>query len=253
MKTDQEIINQIRVLKEIKPEMEWAILAKQRIMGLEAVEQKLSLVNLFRNFTYQYRVAFAGILLVGLAGGTIAASQNALPGEPLYAVKRTAENGLAMITGNRGTPEANLRLATKRLEEINLISQKNLVKNLPQAFKEYETAKTAAKKEVAALIKKNPSQAGAIVKQVALTMQDIDNREKQVYGVLGLEQNTNSVDGSADANYDKTIVESLINYFKKDAVLSDSQNSDLAKVKELYDAGNYSGAIDYYLNSSLNK
>ena len=127
------------------------------------------------------------------------------------------------------------------------------MKNLPAAFEEYKIAKTAAKKEVAALVQKDPSNATAIVKQVSPAMKDIDNREKQVYGVLGLEGSASSTEDGSDEGSDKVIVGSLINYFKKNAALPDDQAIDLAKVKEYYQAGNYSGAIDYYLNSSLNK
>jgi len=253
MNSEKELINQIRSLKEIKPDNEWVHLAKIRIMGTGAIGQKRSVISSIMDFTFQYRAAFAGIMLAGLAGGTVIASQNALPGEPLYSVKKATEKGMAMISGQDKSAAANLQLVAKRLEEIDLISQKNLVKNLPAAFYEYKTAKAAAKKEVAALVKQNPDNAGAIVKEAGLAMKTISNKEKQVYGVLGLEQNASSTEDGAEAASDKAIVESLFGYFKKNAVLSEEQNNDLAQVKKLYDENSYEQAIDYYLSSSLNK
>jgi hypothetical protein len=144
-------------------------------------------------------------------------------------------------------------LAARWLQEIDEIAQKNLLKNLPAAFYEYKSAKAAAKKEVAALVKKNPNNASAIVKDAGVVMKSIDEKEKQVYGVLGLEQNASRTDDGSEAVSDKEIVGSLIDYFKKDAVLPDDQATDLAKVKELYAAGDYGQAINYYLSSSLNK
>jgi hypothetical protein len=253
MNSEKDLINQIRKLNQIKPDTNWVALTKVRVMGQEAIGQRQSWISLVSGFVFQYRVAFAGILLMGLTGGTLAASQNALPGEPLYSVKRATETGLAMITGQNKTPAANLQLAAKRLEEIDLISQKNLVKDLPAAFYEYKTAKAAAKKEVAALVAKNPDNAGAIVKESSVAMKDIDNKEKQVYAVLGLEQSASTTEDGTEAASDKTIAESLINYFKKDALLSEDETKDLAQVNKLYRAGNYGEAVDYYLNSSLNK
>ena len=159
---------------------------------------------------------------------------------------------MAIATGQDKNPAANLLLAAKRLEEIDVISQKNLLKNLPAAFYEYKTAKAAAKKEVASMVKQNPANAGAIVKEAGLAMKDIDEKERQVYGVLGLEQNSTSTGDVSEAASDKEIVGSLIDYFRKGAVLSEEQTNDLVQVKKLYDESNYGQAIDYYLNSSLN-
>ncbi|MFA6375907.1 MAG: hypothetical protein WCX69_00700, partial [Candidatus Paceibacterota bacterium] len=163
------------------------------------------------------------------------------------------EKGMAMISGQDKSAAANLQLVAKRLEEIDLISQKNLVKNLPAAFYEYKTAKAAAKKEVAALVAQDPDNAGAIVKEAGVAMKSISEKEKQVYGVLGLDQNASSTTDGTEAVSDKAIVESLLGYFKKNPILSEEQNNDLAFVQKQYDAGNYDQAIDYYLSSSLNR
>jgi len=252
MNREAEIINKIRGLNEIKPDADWVVLAKARIIGEIGIKQEQSFATLLKNFVFQYRIAVAGLLMAGFAGGTVALAQNALPGEPLYSLKKATEKGIAFVSSRDDAPTANLQLAAKRLEEIGLVSQKNLVKNLPAAFKEYKDAKATAKKEVAALVKQNPELAGAIVKGVAPAMKDIDNRERQVYGVLGVEENA-AGDDISEAASDKTIVESLIDYFKKGAVLTGEQTDDLTKVKELYEAGNYGEAVSYYLNSSLNK
>jgi hypothetical protein len=251
MNAEKELIKQIRILREIKPDNDWVISAKARIIGGEWIGQKPGIMQLLFKYSAQYRLALTGVALAVLAGGTIAASQNALPGEPLYGVKKATEKGVAVITGQINTPAANLQLAAKRLEEINQISQRNLVKDLPAAFYEYKTAKAAAKKQVAALIQKDPNNAGAIVKEAGVAMKDISEKEKQIYGVLGLEPNASSSEDGSEVASDRTIVESLINYLDG-ALLSDQQNSDLGQVKKLYGEGNYSQALDYYLNSSLN-
>ena len=253
MKSEKELINRIRTLKQIKPDSEWVAFAKSRIMGHEAIGQQQSLISLILGFTYQYKIAFAGLALACVAGGTLAVAQGALPGDPLYGVKLVTEKGLAFVNGQDNVPIANLNLAAKRLEEINLASQRNLAKDLAAAFYDYKSAKVAAKKEVAVLVKQNPSKAGEIVKQAGIAMKDIDSKEKAVYGVLGLEQNATSTDDGIEAASDKTIVESLIDYFKGNAALSPDQTNDLAQVKTMYEAGNYGVAVDYYLNSSLNK
>ena len=253
MKSEKETINQIRALRQIKPDKDWAVLCKARVMGQAAIEQNPPFAVLLKNLVFQYRAALAGlILVVGAAGGLFASAQNALPGEPLYGLKKTAERGMAAITGNNDSAAANLRLASKRLEEIDIISQKNLAQNLPAAFYEYKTAKTEAKKEVAAMVKKNPDRAGEIAKEAALAMKGIDDREKQIYAVLGMAPDGVSAAREEIAS-DKQIIESLIVYFNGNELLSPDQTADLNKVRGLYSSGDYSQAIDYYLNSSLNQ
>jgi hypothetical protein len=255
MNSEKELINQIKALKNIKPDNDWAVSVKARILGQTAAREKQSFTILAKNFVFQYRAALAGLLLaIGTGGGLLAAAQGALPGEPLYVLKKATEKGIALVSGNGANPAVNLQLAAKRLEEIGIISQKNLVKNLPAAFYEYKTAKATAKKEVAALVKKDPQNADKIVKEASAAMKDIDDKEKQVYAVLGLEQSASTTADKIETDSDKEIVASLIDYFKgKDAGLSSEQVDDLAKVKEFYVGGDYGQAVAYYLNSSLNK
>jgi hypothetical protein len=146
---------------------------------------------------------------------------------------------------------ANLQLAAKRLEEIDIISRRNLAQNLPAAMDEYQAAKTEAKKEVAAMVKKNPQKAGEIAKQAARAMKEINDREKQVYTVLGAEPGAGEEDLRAEVVLDKQIIESLILYFNAEECFP-REIVDLNEVRKLYSAGDYSKAIDYYLTSSLN-
>jgi len=253
MKSEKELINQIRMLREIKPEKDWVVSCKARVMGQAAIKQNSSFSVLAKNLLFQYRAALAGLILaIGTAGGLFASAQTALPGEPLYGLKKTAEKGVAMITGRSDSAVANLSLAAKRLEEIDIISQKNLAQNLPAAFYEYNTAKAEAKKGLAAIAKNNPDRAGEIAKEAARTMKNIDDKEKQIYAVLGMAPEDASA-GKEEVASDKQIIESLIIYFNGNELLSFDQAADLNKVRGLYSSGDYSRAIDYYLNSSLNQ
>jgi len=124
MNADKKLINQIRELKQIKPDSAWSASVRAQIVGHEEVGQKQSILTIFGNALFQYRIAFASLVIFMMAGGTIALAQNALPGEPLYAVKRATEKGMALVAGKDKIAAANLELAAKRLKEIDLISQK---------------------------------------------------------------------------------------------------------------------------------
>jgi len=259
MNSEKELINRIRTLREIAPDNDWVVSCKTRIMGQEAMAPKSSLAVLLRRFAFQYRAALAGLILAaGAGGGLFVSAQNALPGEPLYGLKKAAEKGSAMVMGQVGRGDsaaANLQLAAKRLEEIDIISRRNLAQNLSAAMDEYQAAKTEAKKEVVAAVKKNPEKAGEIARQAARAMKEIDEKEKQVYAVLGesfVGGNDSDEDARAKVASDKQIIESLILYLNAEEMLSQEEIVDLNEVRKLYSAGDYSKAIDYYLTSSLN-
>ncbi len=250
---DKELIIKIASLKEIKPNQEWVTFARCRVFMAEAVEAKKPMGVFLSNFVFRYRAAFASLVLVGMLGGTLIFAQGALPGEALYPVKKITEKGLAILTNKDRMPAANLQLAEKRLKELSVISQRNMVQNLPTALKEYKDAKATAKKEVAAMVRQNPKKAAEIAQQVGSTLKQIDSGEKQVNAVLGTEGEATVAQGGAeDVNDNKTIVEAFIAN-SENSTLTDGQKNDLIQVKQYYDTQDYQKALDYYLGSSLIK
>lgn len=249
---DKTLIAQIKTLKQIKPNRDWVVSAKCQVLGREALDRKFSIIEIFKGFVFENKLAAASILIVGMMTGTVGAAQSSLPGQVLYPVKKVTERGIALVSGSDGTPGGNLALAAKRLEEINQITQKNLAKNLPAALVEYKNAKLVAKKEVASMVQKNPQKAREIVKQMGSTMKEIGSEEKRVLAVIGLSAEATSTPDDGSDSPDKVVAASLITDYNQGA-LNDEQYANLMQVKELYDAGKYSEALDFYLNSPLNK
>lgn len=249
---EKKIIAQLKALKQIKPDQKWVCLAKSRILGEEALAEKQSLAALFNNLLFQYRMALASLVVIGLAGGTVVFSQAALPGDALYSVKLAAEKGMAMLANQDRKPAANLQLAEKRLEELNAVSRQKRVANLPEAIKGFKEAKANAKKEMAALVRENPKKATEIAKEVAASLKSIDAKEMQVNAVLGLEEDeaTSTAEVAGEISDDQAIVSVLIASAEA-TTLTDEQKNDLVKVKELYAAGRYEKALDVYLRSLL--
>ncbi len=249
---EKKIIAQIKALRQIKPDKQWVCLTKSRVLGAEALAEKQSLAALFNNLLFQYRMALASLIVIGLAGGTFIFAQGALPGDALYSVKLAAEKGLATLANKDQRPAANLQLAEKRLEELNAVSQQKRVQNLPEAIKEFQVAKATAKKEVATLVRENPKQAAVISKEAVASLKSIDARETQVNAMLGLdnEEATSTVEMSGGVSDDQAIIRALIGNWEE-PTLTEDQKNDLVKVKALYEGGQYGKALDQYLRSSL--
>lgn len=250
---DKKIIAQLKSLRQIKPDQQWVYLTKGRILGEVELAEKQSLAALFNNLLFQYRMVLPTLIIIGLAGGTLIFAKGSLPGDALYPVKLAAEKGMAALANKDQKPAANLELAEKRLEELNALSEQKKVASLPEAIKEYKSAKATAKKEMADLVRENPKQAVKIAKEVGETLKNIDAKERQVNAILGLEDDATTtkevVQGVTD---DQAIVSALIQNWEQ-STLTDDQKNDLDRVKDLYERGQYEKALDSYLRSSLAK
>ncbi len=63
------------------------------------------------------------LAVVAVAGGSVFASRNALPGDALYGVKRVAESaGLAMTFDDTAKGRRQLQLATRRIDEVEQLA-----------------------------------------------------------------------------------------------------------------------------------
>ena len=236
--TEAELIKKIKELKTIKPRKDWVLLTKSQILGEEKPK--------FELFPF-FRPAYAGLFLFLLLVGLVELSQGALPGDPLYSLKRITEKAQAVFVSKEEQPNLQLELTNKRLEELNKVAETNQVKNLAPALSEFETTKIAAKKEVVNSIKnKSEKEAIKVAKDIAPKLADLNEKEKKVYATLNIE----STEG-ANQTAEKAVVEILIKD-AKNSTLTEEQKADLVKVEEYYKSGDYQEAFRLFMTGPLN-
>ena len=240
--TQAEIIKQLQGLKEIKPNQDWVVLTKSQILRTEK-----PVFSPFAIFSPAKAYSCAGMVFVLLLVGIFGFAQNSLPGDFLYSIKKITERSQAVFVSGDEKPIFQFKLANNRLEELAKIAQANQVNKLSSALKEFSAAKSEAKKEVVNSIKNKPEGAVEIAREVAIELQELNEKEVRVLASLGLEP----VKESGELT-EKTMIEILIKS-AEDASLTEEQENDLAGVKELYDSENYQGALEFYLTSSLNQ
>ena len=81
------------------------------------------------NLIYQFKTMpislIIGLIIALMGGGTVAASQNSLPGDVLYPIKIVSEDArVAMVFSPEQKAEFRLDLAQKRIEEIGKVLEK---------------------------------------------------------------------------------------------------------------------------------
>jgi len=240
MVTEKELIGKIRELRQIKPRKDWVVLTKTQILGQEETPK-------FELFPF-FKPAYAGLFFLLLLAGLIEFSQGALPGDPLYSLKRITEKAQAVFVSKEEQPKLQLELTSKRLEELNKVADANRVKRLAPALNEFQKTKIVAKKEILDSIKnKSEKEAIKVVKEVAPELNKINEKQNKVYLDLGIGESREE----SDQTTEKAVVEILIND-AKNSTLTEEQKTDLAKVEEYYKSGDFQEAFQLFMTGSLN-
>ena len=228
---DKDLIFELKRLNQIKPDKEWVVLTKKRILG----EAKPSLPYLFFKPAYAF-LTLALILLISLP----VFAQFSLPGHPLYPIKKITERAKSYFVPEKEKPAYQLELVQKRLEELKILAEKNETTKLPSAFKEVkETASQATKN----LVKSKPIDPKVLEKsvEVAKIKKEIEN--KVLATNLGIEEKEDPI---------KTMVEIIISDFEGRS-LTKEQKEIFEKAKLNYQQGNFEEALILLQNLSENR
>ncbi|MDI6591338.1 MAG: DUF5667 domain-containing protein [Patescibacteria group bacterium] len=233
--TEAELVNKIRKLRQIKPSSDWVALTKSQILG---EEPKV----LFFPF---FKPAKAGLISVLILFGLFAFSQNSLPGDFLYPIKKITEKSQAVFVPEAEKPKVQLELTNKRLEELAEIAETNQVRKLPAAVEEYQTNVSEAAKSLEKI--KEPEKA----KEVVVEIKKLEENKQKVEKVLATKIDSEKEGDSVQGLY-KTPAEVLIEDLEK-RTLSEEDQKILEEAKELYQAGKYSEALEKIWILSQNK
>lgn len=217
---EKELISKIKELKKIKPRKDWVLLTKEQILGEE---------KRFEFFPF-FKPAYAGLFLLLFIASLLGVSRDALPGEPLYVIKRISERTQVALVPQEGESSLNLELANRRLEELGRIAKNNEVKKLAPAIKEFQASVSQAAKKIASGTKLDKETVAQTVK-----LEEAKKTLVETYGIAGLEP-------GSESDLAKLLVEREIKYWQE-TTLSEKQLPIFEEAKKLYQEGNYSEAL----------
>jgi len=231
--TEKELIAKIKQLRQIKPEKEWVVLTKEKILGSEPKIRWLGL------FDYQLRPILAGALMALIIFGLFSVSQNSLPGDILYPLKKISEKGQAIFVSKSEEPKVKLEWVNKRLAELKEVALKNQTKKLATALRETENALAEAAKD---LVKsENIAQ-----KEVVEKAKEMIVKKEEIEKTLGVE-----IGGEENENFTKVLAEKLIKDLEN-RNLAKEQKEILEKAKKDFENGDYQEALLKVLELSYN-
>ncbi|MBI2450097.1 MAG: hypothetical protein HYV47_01015 [Candidatus Nealsonbacteria bacterium] len=222
--TEKDLIKQLKELKAIKPGKDWVLLTKRQILPEEEIVG-YSVSNIFH-----WKMAFAPVISLVVVIGLFGFASNTVPGDFLFPVKQvteTMEIGLS-LTGEKS--EVHLRLANKRLEELNGIAEANKVRSLSPTIKAFQDNITGA---LDGLSQMN----SATLKGLVAETQKLEANKQKVESVLGVQI------GGETEKLEKQLAGYLIADLEN-RTLDEQGQQLLAEAKESFEAGAYTLALE---------
>ena len=252
--TEKELIAKIQRLKQIKPDQEWVILAKNTILkgfgsglGVKEVgggrEVGLSFGDFVKglwkgeSFIFQHKLAFSGTFVLLIFAGLFGLAHISLPGDILFPLKKVTERGESVFVPQNGEVKYNIELVNRRLDELTKIARNNTVKNLASAINELQASVSKA----AESLTKPGSASKYAVKDIADSVKNIENKVEEVKS-LGVEIGENKELDSALAQ----IIENQIKDLESQSLNENGQIA-IGEIKADYETGDYSSALENIL------
>jgi hypothetical protein len=234
---EADLIKKIQLLKNVEPRKEWVFLIKKEIFKEEISQNKFSqIVDFLPRMNYwKFLVPAMSFCLPFIL---LAVSQNALPGDALYSVKKLTEKTQSVFVS--GTEKTNVQLGfvNKRLEELNQIVAADQKNKIAPAFKEYQASMSEAVKNLVAT--KNTD----VSKIIQQTKNIEENKQKAEALGVKLSETDDGLNAALASLVDREIKD------LESRNLNDGQQELLAEVKTAYQSGDYNLALEKILQAT---
>ena len=231
---EKQLISKIQGLRQIKPNKDWAVLAKKRILSEKEPASSPSFVEMMR-FVFNHKSAFAGLISLIVLVGIFGFAQKSVPGDSLFAIKRATERGLAVFVPESEKAMFNLKQANKRIDDLVKVAESNNTRNLAPAINEYQ----ATISEVAKSLTGEEDE--ETVKEMASAIRKLGEKEEKIRS-LAVEMGENIELDSALVQTITAQVEDL-----KGRTLTEEQQGILAEIEENVENGAFAEALEKIL------
>ncbi len=228
MYTEKELISKIKKLNQIKPRKDWVFLNKREILG----ENKPN----FGFFPF-LKPALAGLTVTLVFLAVVGLAKTSLPGEPLYAVRKAAHWGRAILASQAEKPAVQLELANERLQDLTKAAPKNLAPTID----EFQANISQAAKELTKI--NMTTTTPATLQKIVQETKKLEENKQKVESLGVVIDSTQELD-DALAKITANLISDL-----EDRTLDERETATLADMKALFDERKYSEVLELYLTS----
>lgn len=235
---EKQLIRKIGLLNQIKPEKDWAVLVKRQIIGEQVKPGFIeNVIEVFQALPgLALKPALVSLAVIALLGGVAGFAQTALPGNPLFTIKRTTEKiGLVFVPMGE-QPKAQLELANRRLEELSTIAQGNKTKNLASAISEFKASVSQAAQDM-----NKVESSSKFVREIAGQVRQIDEKKEKIEALGVIVGETNELN--------EALARIVGNEIKdiEGRSLTDGQAKTLEQAKADFERGDFEQALEKLL------
>ena len=275
--TEKQLIGKIQEFRQIKPRKDWVILTKSQILGQEPSGQDLrATILIIRGlFSFTRAIAkamktsfsslpsprkrgsvggdeatasstkpvfkpvFASLIAVFIILGAFGSAQNSLPGDILYTLKKAAQKSQAVFVSEKETPAFQLKLANDRLEDL----AKAPAKNLAPTINEFQANLSEAAKYIAKINATTSDQ--IIIKNIVKETKKLEENKQKIES-LGV-----VLDNKGTSEFNNALAKVVENLIKdlETRTLTGEKTEMVSQMKELFEQGKYSDALELYLTN----
>jgi hypothetical protein len=235
---EEKLVNQIEQLKEIRPESDWVSSNKKELLGEER--------NLDWSLFFKPALAGASVFAVIVAFNL---SQEALPGEMLFTLRKIAEQKDIVFSSEEERSSRNFELAQQRLEDLYLIASRNDIEKISPALEEFQIKIEDVNNDLSKMLATNQEVEEGLIEQA----DQLEERKEIVSQTLGakvLEDSQESneyeilVARAKIRNAENKIEQlRLVILSEEDIQKLDEMKEDLGKAKEYLNNDNCSPAF----------
>lgn len=229
--TEVDLVKKIRELRQIRPSKDWVSLTKSHILG-ESDRERVSV-----SFFPVWKPVLATITVFGILFCLFTISQNSLPGDLLYPIKKIVERSQAVFVSQDELPAFQLKLANERLEDLAKASARNLALTI----NEFQVSISEAAKNLAKMDATTSSP--VVIKKIVEETKKLE-RGKQKAESLGVVIGGTEELENAMAKVVGNLIEDL-----KTQTLTEKKAQILEEMEKLFEEEKYSEALELYLTS----
>ena len=223
-----QLIQNLKKLNQIQPRKEFIVSAKKEILGESPGFGLFSVL----------KPVYAGLFCLFMVFGLFQFSQNALPGELLFQLKKITEKVQTMFASEQERPKLSLFLANERLMDLATIAEENQAQKLAPAVNEFRLETVEAAKNLAAITEVN--------EEIIVQVKQLEENKEKIEQVLATKIDTEEYDNALVPIIEREILA------LEENTLTEEEKEVLKQIKEYFENGEYSEALIGILNLSHN-
>ncbi len=236
---EKDIIKTIQGLKQIKPSKEWVVLTKKQVLGEMPGyrERFIEVLETLPKVLVQSKLAYATVTLFLIFIGLFGFTQNTVPGDFLFTIKKVAEQTQGIFIPEKGQSKYNLEIVNKRLQDLTKVAIDNQTNKIIPAINELQASVSDAANSLNnEEIKRDPQ----AIKEIAQEVKKIEENKQRVES-FGIVIGENNELGELN-NALSQMVQKQISELEKSS-LTEVQQTLLAWAKIDFNDKNYSEAL----------